>query len=74
MLKPPQPKTRWDKRDIDYFEAQPKRQISLNGVSPHIEGYILKELTNLVLVRITEPGVHQYELVYVHKEHIKEVH
>ena len=70
MLNPPQPMTRWDKRDIAYFESQPKRQISLTGRSAHIEGYILKEMTNLVLVRITEPGLHQYELVYVYRQHI----
>ena len=74
MLKPPQPKTRWDKRDIDYFEAQPKRQISLKRrIASHRRLY-LERVDKSCASSDTEPGVHQYELVYVHKEHIKEVH
>lgn len=64
--------SRWSAAEIAYFEAQPQRQISLTSGSPPIRGYVVKELTNLVLVRITEPGIHQYTLVYVWKHDIKD--
>jgi len=63
-------RSRWSAAEIAYFEAQPQRQISLTGTSPPIRGYVIKEMTNLVVVRITEPGIHQYTLVYVYKEDI----
>ena len=66
-------KTRWDARDIAYFESQPKRQIALRGSAPFIEGYIIDARENLSLVRITEPGVHQYEVAYVDNRNIIEI-
>ncbi len=73
LLRSGKPKTRWDARDIAYFESQPKKQIALRGSAPFIEGYIIDAMQNLSLVRITEPGVHQYEVAYVDNRNIIEI-
>ena len=73
MLLTGKPKTRWDARDIAYFESQPKKQVALRGSAPFIEAYIIQAMKNLSLVRITEPGVHQYEVAYIDNRNIIDI-
>lgn len=73
MLLTGKPNTRWDARDIAYFESQPKKQIALRGRAPFMEAYIMQAMKNISLVRITEPGVHQYEVAYIDNRNIIEI-